>query len=39
MSAAAGRASYVSEQSLADNADPGAVAVATWLLAVSNAFP
>lgn len=35
MSAAAGRASYVSEESLADNPDPGAMAVAIWLEAVS----
>ena len=38
MAAAAGRASYVSEASLADNADPGAVAVSLWLEAVSRAL-
>ncbi len=38
MSAAAGRASYVSEESLANNSDPGAMAVAIWLEAVSEAL-
>ena len=38
MSAAAGRASYVSEESLANISDPGAMAVAFWLEAVSEAL-
>ena len=35
MAAAAGRSSYVPQTVLADNADPGAVAVAIWIEAVA----
>lgn len=38
MSAAAGRSSYVPQQTLKDTADPGAYAVGIWLTAVSKAM-
>eukprot|EP00195_Chlamydomonas_chlamydogama_P006031 CAMPEP_0202906546 /NCGR_PEP_ID=MMETSP1392-20130828/39357_1 /ASSEMBLY_ACC=CAM_ASM_000868 /TAXON_ID=225041 /ORGANISM="Chlamydomonas chlamydogama, Strain SAG 11-48b" /LENGTH=587 /DNA_ID=CAMNT_0049595115 /DNA_START=17 /DNA_END=1780 /DNA_ORIENTATION=+ len=38
MAAAAGRASYVPEEVLQANPDPGAVAVATWLKAVADSL-
>ena len=37
MAAGAGRSSYVPEAALAEHPDPGAVAVATWMEAVSQA--
>ena len=39
MSAQAGRSSYVPAAILSSVPDPGAVGVATWMAAISKAFP